>query len=216
MKKSKGMALIVAMVIVLIVSIVAVAILTTATVNKQASVSTYDTASSFANSQAGINLGEVVLLTASSSELKDLPGFDEHRGDAIANVVSGDCDSYLNRSIQTPSKCFWWIGSGYNGVISSSPADDFEDFVEVIKGEPYYDFTNAATLFKLEQRKETRTKSLENGDNLGKQFYRVTSIGKGNTNGTAKIQGQIGVFSELDNTINVDKSADDASDTSDE
>ncbi len=212
MNKMKGMALIVAMVVVLIVSIVAVAILTTAAVNKQASVSTYDSASSFANAQAGINLGEVVLLTASASELKSLPAANEARGNAIANVVSEDCKTYAGKTVDSPSECFWWIGDGFNDVIK-----DLDDsFLEVIKGGSYYDYPNAMTLFKLEQRAETRTKSLETGDNLGKQFYRVTAIGKGNTNGVAKIQGQIGIFSELDNTIEVDESSDKLDDTSDE
>lgn len=211
MNKMKGMALIVAMVVVLIVSIVAVAILTTAAVNKQASVSTYDSASSFANAQAGINLGEVVLLTASASELKSLPAADETRGNAIANVVSEDCKTYAGKTVDSPSECFWWIGDGYDDVIK----DMDTSFLDII-GSDYYDYEKAMTLFKLEQRTETRTKSLETGDNLGKQFYRVTAIGKGNTNGVAKIQGQIGIFSELDNTIEVDESSDKLDDTSDE
>ena len=211
MNKIKGMALIVAMVVVLIVSIVAVAILTTAAVNKQASVSTYDSASSFANAQAGINLGEVVLLTASASELKSLPAADETRGNAIANVVSEDCKTYAGKTVDSPSECFWWIGDGYDDVIK----DMDTSFLDII-GSDYYDYEKAMTLFKLEQRTETRTKSLETGDNLGKQFYRVTAIGKGNTNGVAKIQGQIGIFSELDNTIEVDESSDKLDDTSDE
>lgn len=211
MNKMKGMALIVAMVVVLIVSIVAVAILTTAAVNKQASVSTYDSASSFANAQAGINLGEVVLLTASASELKSLPAADQTRGNAIANVVSEDCKTYAGKTVDSPSECFWWIGDGYDDVIK----DMDTNFLDII-GSDYYDYEKAMTLFKLEQRTETRTKSLETGDNLGKQFYRVTAIGKGNTNGVAKIQGQIGIFSELDNTIEVDESSDKLDDTSDE
>lgn len=211
MNKMKGMALIVAMVVVLIVSIVAVAILTTAAVNKQASVSTYDSASSFANAQAGINLGEVVLLTASASELKSLPAADVTRGNAIANVVSEDCKTYAGKTVDSPSKCFWWIGDGYDDVIKNMDTS----FLDII-GSDYYDYEKAMTLFKLEQRTETRTKSLETGDNLGKQFYRVTAIGKGNTNGVAKIQGQIGIFSELDNTIEVDESSDKLDDTSDE
>ncbi len=213
MKNCKGMALIVAMVIVLIVSIVAVAILTTAAVNKQASVSTYDSASSFANSQAGINMGEVILLTASADELKSLPSADEKRGNSIANIISDDCNDYgVSRSVTKPSECFWWLGDGYDDVIK----DKDDTFLDIFDSSNYYDYSAAQTMFKLEQRTETRTKSLETGDNLGKQFYRITSIGRGNTNGVAKIQGQIGIFSELDNTIQVSDEADNASDTSDE
>ncbi len=207
MKKNKGMALIASMIIVLVVSIVAVAIASTSASNRIASFSTYDTTSSYANSQAGINLGEVILMTASTEEL-DSPDYSQERIPAgkIARKVSDDCNSYsdISAMIAGANSCFWWIGNT-NSFITNT------NFMSVI-GSEYYDSTaypNAQTKFKLEERSERRTKSLEAGDKLGRKFYRITSIGYGNTEGLAKIQGQIGVYSVIATTPKVDEDAED-------
>ncbi len=205
MKKNKGMALIASMIIVLVVSIVAVAIASTSASNRIASFSTYDTTSSYANSQAGINLGEVILMTASTEEL-DSPEYSQAKipSGKIARKVSDQCNTYtaVSDMLSSANSCFWWVGNT-NSFISNS------NFMSVI-GSDYYDssaYPNAQTRFKLEERSERRTKSLEAGDKLGRKFYRITSVGYGNTEGLAKIQGQIGVYSVIATTPQVDENA---------
>lgn len=213
MRKSKGMALIASMVIVLIVSIVAIAIASTAASNRVASFSTYDTTSSYANSQAGINLGEVILMTATTDELSDLPEFRDGGQPGgvpdgkVGRKVSTDCassTSYSNAKsmLAGANDCFWWIGLS-NGYL------DKPGFMSVL-GSAYYDsdeYPKAETMFKLEERSEIRTRSLESGDKLGRKFYRITSIGHGNTDGLSKIQGQIGVYTVIDINPEVDENA---------
>ncbi len=204
MNKNKGMALIAAMVIVLIVSIVAIAIASTSVSNRIASFSTYDTTSSYANSQAGINLGEVILMTASTDEISNSPEFSTTAGvpsGKVARMISSDCKIYndTSYSLNSPGNCFWWLGNPTESYMAN------ENFVQEMSS-GYYDsdsYPNARTVFKLEERDETRTRSLESGDKLGKKFYRITSIGEGNTEGLSKIQGQIGVYSVIEYTPTV-------------
>ena len=209
MRRNRGMALIASMIIVLIVSIVAIAIASTASSNRIASFSTYDTTSSYANSQAGINLGEVILMTATTDEIADLPEFSETQGAPAGKVgrkVDTSCGSTASYSspsamLSSAGNCFWWIGKT-NKYLENS------NFMSVL-GSDYFssEFPNAETKFKLEERSEIRTRSLESGDKLGRKFYRVTSIGHGNTDGLSKIQGQIGVYTVIDINPEVDENA---------
>ncbi len=206
-RRSRGMALIASMVIILIVSIVAVAIASTSLSNRVASFSTYDTTSSYANAQAGINLGEVILMTAKTTEMDDTPAFknnDKAPSGKVARKVANDCLNYANLAtrLHKAGECFWWVGST-NSYIKN------DNFMNVI-GSTYYDadvYPHAETRFKLEERPEIRTRSLESGDKLGKKFYRITSIGHGNTDGISKIQGQIGVYSVIEVNPVVDANA---------
>lgn len=205
-KREKGVALIAAVVITLIVSLVAVAIASTALANKWASSSTYDITSSFANAQTGLNLGEVILLTAAADEIDQ-----KDKTKSLAEEVDASCGDYSVGQIKLESgeKCFWWIG----GRINSNAENYNGKTVNFIGGtgddeeSQYFDYEKARTVFKLEQRPEVRSKSLETGETLGRRFFRVTSIASGNNGGIAKVQGQIGMFTQIDKPISVDSSA---------
>lgn len=211
-KREKGVALIAAVVITLIVSLVAVAIASTALANKWASSSTYDITSSFANAQTGLNLGEVILLTAAADEIDQ-----KDKTKSLAEEVDASCSEYSEgqKALESGDACFWWIGGNINSIsgnINSSAKEYNGKTVNFIGGtgdekSKYFDYEKARTVFKLELRPEVRSKSLETGETLGRRFFRVTSIASGNYGGIAKVQGQIGMFTQIDQPISVDKSA---------
>lgn len=206
--KNEGIVLVAAIIVTLIVSLVAVAIASTAVSNRHLSISSYDSMSSYINAQAGLNIGEAVLLTSSGEELKDYTAdFDSTNSVAIIKRISTKCGTTSTLGGQTDiskiaaNDCFWWLGN-----VLSDPTYGSESFLSNVKPDSgsYYTSSNALTRFKLERRPETRTISLDSGDNLGRNFYRVTSIGKANGEGLSKLQGQIGVFTEVDKTFEID------------
>lgn len=208
--KNEGIVLVAAIIVTLIVSLVAVAIASTAVSNRHLSISSYDSMSSYINAQAGLNIGEAVLLTSSGEELRDYTAdFDSTNSVAIIKRISTKCGTTSTLGGQTDidiskiaaNDCFWWLGD-----VLSHPTYGSESFLSNVKPDSgsYYTSSNALTRFKLERRPETRTISLDSGDNLGRNFYRVTSIGKANGEGLSKLQGQIGVFTEVDKTFEID------------
>jgi len=206
--KNEGIVLVAAIIVTLIVSLVAVAIASTAVSNRHLSISSYDSMSSYINAQAGLNLGEAVLLTSSGEELKNYTAdFDSTNSVAIIKRISNKCGTTSTLGGQTDiskisaNDCFWWLGN-----VLGDPTYGSESFLSNVKPDSgsYYTSSNALTRFKLELRPESRTISLDAGDNLGRNFYRVTSIGKANGEGLSKLQGQIGVFTEVDKTFEID------------
>jgi Tfp pilus assembly protein PilX len=206
--KNEGIVLVAAIIVTLIVSLVAVAIASTAVSNRHLSISSYDSVSSYINAQAGLNLGEAVLLTSSGEELKNYTAdFDSTNSVAIIKRISTKCGTTSTLGGQTDiskiaaNDCFWWLGN-----VLGDPTYGSESFLSNVKPDSgsYYTSSNALTRFKLELRPESRTISLDAGDNLGRNFYRVTSIGKANGEGLSKLQGQIGVFTEVDKTFEID------------
>lgn len=208
--KNEGIVLVAAIIVTLIVSLVAVAIASTAVSNRHLSISSYDSMSSYINAQAGLNIGEAVLLTSSGEELRDYTAdFDSTNSVAIIKRISTKCGTTSTLGEQTDidiskiaaNDCFWWLGD-----VLSHPTYGSESFLSNVKPDSgsYYTSSNALTRFKLERRPESRTISLDAGDNLGRNFYRVTSIGKANGEGLSKLQGQIGVFTEVDKTFEID------------
>lgn len=192
-KKNKGIALVAAVVITLIVSLVAVAIASTTSVSKRASSSTFDFISGYANALAGVNFGEVILLTASGDEIKNgtaafgtnLKDSSEHK---IATWVSPDCSNEV--STLEKNGCLWWIGNDFNSDNLTEVGSDF-----------YGESNKGATMFKLERRNETTSFDNESSliANLGKAYYRVTSVGIPDTSdgGLVKMQGIIAVVTEI-------------------
>lgn len=208
--KNEGIVLVAAIIVTLIVSLVAVAIASTAVSNRHLSISSYDSMSSYINAQAGLNIGEAVLLTSSGEELRDYTAdFDSTNSVAIIKRISTKCGTTstlgeptdIDISKIAANDCFWWLGD-----VLSHPTYGSESFLSNVKPDSgsYYTSSNASTRFKLERRPESRTISLDAGDNLGRNFYRVTSIGKANGEGLSKLQGQIGVFTEVDKTFEID------------
>ena len=64
-----------------------------------------------------------------------------------------------------------------------------------------YNYPNANTYFKVERRFDKMPAgSQEMNQSMGRRFFRATSIGTGNGEGLAKLQGQIAVLMEVDNT----------------
>lgn len=203
-KIEKGIALVAAVVVTLIVSLVALAIADTAIANRHLSSATYDQSSSLVNAQAGLNLAEHILLeiqkTDSGKFNTKVTDFDKKgSGSSIAQKVSSRCSNDV-ADLDSPNDCFWWLGN----VLASDGAYNQEKFLTHI-GEGFYDFNHAGTYFKIEKRKEHPPY----GDEMVKQFFRVTSIGTGNGAGLAKLQGQIAVLVPKDLDTSYDEDDDD-------
>ena len=116
--KNEGIVLVAAIIVTLIVSLVAVAIASTAVSNRHLSISSYDSMSSYINAQAGLNLGEAVLLTSSGEELKNYTAdFDSTNSVAIIKRISNKCGTTSTLGGQTDiskisaNDCFWWLGN---------------------------------------------------------------------------------------------------------
>lgn len=206
--KNQGIALVAAIVVTLIVSLVAVAIASTAVANRHLSNSDYEVNSSYVNAQAGLNIAETILQTSSGDELKaNTQTFATGDGaleTKIAMQLSDDCnDSSI--TIDSANNCFWWIGRTISSPYDESP---FLTKLSASQGSnktSYLNDDNSEIQFKLEKRPEFALASLGLADTLGKTFYRVTSIAKGNGNnqGIIKVQGQLQVFAEVDKDISV-------------
>lgn len=200
-KNINGIALVAAVVVTLIVSLVAVAIASTALANRHLSGSVYDQTSSYVNAQAGLNLGETILLTAESDELENVGTFsvtgsnDGSNDKFLAHEISSEC--LKSNDLSAAGNCFWWLGD----VIHSDYNNSF--FLSHIGSDEY---PNANTYFKVERRLDKRPAgSQEMNQSMGRRFFRATSIGTGNGDigtgngeGLTKLQGQIAVLMEVD------------------
>ncbi len=204
-KNINGIALVAAVVVTLIVSLVAVAIASTALANRHLSGSVYDQTSSYVNAQAGLNLGETILLTAESDELENVGTFSVTGSNDkfLAHEISSNC--LESNDLSAAGDCFWWLGdvvhSRYNNsfFLSHIGSDEIDAGSGITT--KIYNYPNANTYFKVERRFEHMPAgNQEMGQNLGRYFFRATSIGTGNGEGMAKLQGQIAVLTEIDST----------------
>ena len=105
--------------------LVAVAIASTALANRHLSGSVYDQTSSYVNAQAGLNLGETILLTAESDELENVGTFsvDGSNDKFLAHEISSEC--LKPNDLSAAGNCFWWLGDVIHNL-------DF-DFLELQK-----------------------------------------------------------------------------------
>lgn len=199
-KRDNGIVLVTAMIVVLLVSLVAYAIGSTAVANRHLSNSVYDQSSSFANAQAGLNIGEqIVIDEADDAAIKGKitefnPGGNES---SLAQMLSGTCANALTLS-NAANDCFWWLGNVLSGPYSNPK------FLSYM-GSDFYDYSHAGTYFKLEKRPEDRDMPDNMDAKLTKAFYRVTSIGTGNGAGLVKLQGQIATIVQKNTEIEVDE-----------
>ena len=202
-KNINGIALVAAVVVTLIVSLVAVAIASTALANRHLSGSVYDQTSSYVNAQAGLNLGETILLTAESDELENVGTFSVTGSNDkfLAHEISSNC--LESNDLSAASDCFWWLGdvihSKYNNSFFLSHIGSDEIDAGSGSTTKIYNYPNANTYFKVERRLDKRPAgSQEMNQSMGRRFFRATSIGTGNGEGLAKLQGQIAVLMEVD------------------
>lgn len=209
-KNINGIALVAAVVVTLIVSLVAVAIASTALANRHLSGSVYDQTSSYVNAQAGLNLGETILLTAESDELENVGTFsvDGSNDKFLAHEISSEC--LKPNDLSAAGNCFWWLGdvihSDYNNsfFLSHIGSDEIDAGPGITT--KIYNYPNANTYFKVERRLDKRPAgSQEMNQSMGRRFFRATSIGTGNGDigtgngeGLTKLQGQIAVLMEVD------------------
>ena len=184
-KNVNGIALVAAVVVTLIVSLVAVAIASTALANRHLSGSVYDQTSSYVNAQAGLNLGETILLTAESDELENVGTFsvDGSNDKFLAHEISSEC--LKPNDLSAAGNCFWWLGdvihSNYNNsfFLSHIGSDEIDAGPGITT--KIYNYPNANTYFKVERRLDKRPAgSQEMNQSMGRRFFRVTSIGTGN------------------------------------
>lgn len=211
LKCNQGIALVAAIVVTLIVSLVAVAIASTAVANRHLTNADYEVNASYVNAQAGLNMAETIIQTASGDELKKyIANFDSNSTSAIAETLSTECSN--NKDLTASSKCFWWLGRTLDDFYKKS-----SPFLTKLEGSTtsggsssYLSNGNSEIYFKLEKRPEVALASLAAADTLGKNFYRVTSIAKDSSyNGLMKVQGQLQVFAEIDRDITVDSVTED-------
>ena len=202
-KNINGIALVAAVVVTLIVSLVAVAIASTALANRHLSGSVYDQTSSYVNAQAGLNLGETILLTAESDELENVGTFSVTGSNDkfLAHEISSKC--LESNDLSSAGDCFWWLGdvvqSKYNNSFFLSHIGSDEIDAGSGSTNKIYNYPNANTYFKVERRLDKRPAgSQEMNQSMGRRFFRATSIGTGNGEGMAKLQGQIAVLMEVD------------------
>ena len=202
-KNINGIALVAAVVVTLIVSLVAVAIASTALANRHLSGSVYDQTSSYVNAQAGLNLGETILLTAESDELENVGTFsvDGSNDKFLAHEISSEC--LKPNDLSAAGNCFWWLGdvihSNYNNSFFLSHIGSDEIDAGSGSTNKIYNYPNANTYFKVERRFEQKPAgSQEMNQSMGRRFFRATSIGTGNGEGLTKLQGQIAVLMEVD------------------
>ena len=188
LNRDRGIVLVTAMVVVLIVSLVAYAIGSTAVANRHLSNSVYDRSSSFVNAQAGLNIGEQIVIDEAddAADKGKISEFDtDGSSTSLAQLLSSKCGE-SGLTIASANDCFWWLGNVIGNSDYNAP-----DFLSHIGSGSFYDFEHAGTYFKLEKRPEEQNMPRTMDAKLSKAFYRVTSIGTGNGEGLVKLQGQI-------------------------
>lgn len=203
LKNEQGIALVAAIVVTLIVSLVAVAIASTAVSNRHLSSSSYDVTSSYLNAQTGLDIGKLILTYPTSSELGEHTVEFDKKGDSSAYVqkTAARCDNDVSRSdidAGTANDCFWWLGDVLNNENYNK-----ENFLAKVASS-YFGYDNAQSRYKVELRPDQKPNAKDPTSNIGRAFYRVTSIGKGNGVGLTKLQAQIAVMTKLDTNAVID------------